>query len=154
MKKAMERVEIESDTIHSDKEQAEREQTMQRFKSGELKLLIATDVSARGIDIPNVDFVVNYDLPEVAENYVHRVGRTGRGNQKGKAVSFCSTEEREILDEIEGFLGKDIHRLEIDKNLYKETLDFTKDTDYNWQKLMRENDRELKEVKKKKKKKK
>ena len=74
---------------------------------------------------------MNYDLPEVAENYVHRVGRTGRGNQKGKAVSFCSTEEREILDEIESFLGKDIHRLEIDKNLYKETLDFTKDTDYN-----------------------
>jgi ATP-dependent RNA helicase RhlE len=154
VKKAMERVEIESDTIHSDKEQAERDQTMQRFKSGALKLLIATDVSARGIDIPYVDFVVNYDLPEVAENYVHRVGRTGRGNQKGKAVSFCSEEEREILDEIESFLGKDIHRLEIDKNLYKETLDFTKDTDYNWQKLMRENERELKEVKKKKKKKK
>lgn len=154
VKKAMARVEIESDTIHSAKDQTERDQTMQRFKSGQLKLLIATDVSARGIDIPNVDFVVNYDLPEVAENYVHRVGRTGRGNQKGKAVSFCSPEEREILDEIEGFLGKDILRLDIDKNVYKETLDFTKDTDYNWQKLMRENEREEKEVKKKKKKKK
>ncbi|QIA07891.1 DEAD/DEAH box helicase [Draconibacterium halophilum] len=154
VKKAMTRVEIDSDTIHSDKDQAERDQTMQRFKSGQLKLLIATDVSARGIDIPNVDFVVNYDLPEVAANYVHRVGRTGRGNQKGKAVTFCSPEEREILDEIEGFLGKDIHRLEIDKNVYKETLDFTKDTDFNWQKLMRDNDRELEDVKKKKKKKK
>lgn len=154
VKKAMERVEIDCDTIHSDKDQAERDQTMKRFKSGALKLLIATDVSARGIDIPNVDFVINYDLPEVAENYVHRVGRTGRGNQKGKAVSFCSTEEREFLDEIEGFLGKDILRLEIDKSAYNETLDFTKDTNYNWQKLMRENERDLKELKMKKKRKK
>jgi len=59
--------------------------------------LIATDVSARGIDIPNVDYVVNYDLPDVAENYVHRVGRTGRGTQYGIAVSFCSEEENELL---------------------------------------------------------
>ncbi|MDX8340093.1 DEAD/DEAH box helicase [Draconibacterium sp. IB214405] len=153
VKKAMARVEIDSDTIHSDKEQAERDNTMKRFKSGELKLLIATDVSARGIDIPNVDFVVNYDLPEVAENYVHRVGRTGRGNQKGKAVSFCSAEEREILDEIESFLDKEISRLDIEKSDYADTLEFTKDTDYNWQKLMRDNEREIKEVKKKKKKK-
>ena len=152
VKKAMARVEIESDTIHSDKDQAERDNTMKRFKTGELKLLIATDVSARGIDIPNVDFVVNYDLPEVAENYVHRVGRTGRGNQKGKAISFCSTEEREILDEIESFLGKDILRLDIEKSDYVDTLEFTKDTDYNWQKLMRDNERELKAEKKKKKK--
>ncbi|HYQ57199.1 MAG TPA: DEAD/DEAH box helicase [Draconibacterium sp.] len=149
VKKAMNRVNIIGDTIHSDKEQAERELTMKRFKSGELKLLIATDVSARGIDIPNVDFVVNYDLPEVAENYVHRIGRTGRANQKGKAVSFCSPEEREILDEIESFLDKEIHRLEIDKNDYRETLEFTKDTDYNWKKLMRDNEQEIKAAKKK-----
>lgn len=154
VKKAMARVEITADTIHSDKEQKEREASMMRFKSGELKLLIATDVSARGIDIPNVDFVVNYDLPEVAENYVHRVGRTGRGKNKGHAVSFCSPEEKEILVEIEDFLGHEITVLEIEKQDYMETLDFTKDTDYNWKKLMRDNEVEIKEGKKKRKKKK
>lgn len=154
VKKAMERVEIESETIHSDKEQKERTTTLDRFKRGYVKLLIATDVSARGIDIPNVDFVVNYDLPEVAENYVHRVGRTGRGKKKGRAVSFCSSEEKAILAEIEEFLDKDIAVLEIEKGDYQETLDFTKDTDYNWKKLMLENEKELKEIKKKKKKKK
>jgi ATP-dependent RNA helicase RhlE len=153
VKKAMERVKIESETIHSDKEQKERTITLDRFKKGFVKLLIATDVSARGIDIPNVDFVVNYDLPEVAENYVHRVGRTGRGKKKGRAVSFCSSEEKEILAEIEGFLDKDISVLEIQKQDYMETLDFTKDTDYNWKKLLRESDKELKEVMDKKKKK-
>lgn len=154
VKKAMERVKIDSDTIHSDKTQEERTTTMSRFKRGYVKLLIATDVSARGIDIPNVDFVVNYDLPEVAENYVHRVGRTGRGKNKGHAVSFCSPEEKEVLNEIESFLDKDIEVMNIDKAAYHETLDFTKDTDYNWQKLMRDNEKEIKAVKKTKKRKK
>lgn len=152
VKKAMTRVEITSDTIHSDKEQKDRNSTLKNFKTGDLKLLIATDVSARGIDIPNVDFVVNYDLPEVAENYVHRVGRTGRGNKKGQAVSFCSSEEKEILNEIEEFLGQEITVLEIEKNDYFETLDFTKDTDYNWKNLIKENEREIKAAKKKRKK--
>lgn len=154
VKKAMERVEILGETIHSDKDQQERSTVLGNFKSGNLKLLIATDVSARGIDIPNVDFVVNYDLPEVPENYVHRVGRTGRASKKGQAVSFCSSEEKEILDEIETFLEKDIMVLEIDKNSYRDTLDFTKDTDYNWKKLMRENEKEQQEYLAKKKKKK
>jgi len=154
VKKAMERVQIIGDTIHSDKEQNERTATMDRFKSGEVKLLIATDISARGIDIPNVDFVVNYDLPEVPENYVHRVGRTGRGTKKGRAVSFCSSEEKEILAEIETFLDKDIMVMDIDKNAYRETLDFTKDTDNNWKKLIRDNEKEQQEYWAKKKRKK
>lgn len=154
VKKAMERVQIIGDTIHSDKEQNERTATMDRFKTGEVKLLIATDISARGIDIPNVDFVVNYDLPEVPENYVHRVGRTGRGTKKGQAVSFCSSEEKEILSEIETFLDKDIMVMDIDKNAYRETLDFTKDTDNNWKKLIRDNEKEQKEYWAKKKRKK
>ena len=154
VKKAMERVQITSETIHSDKEQIERTETMNKFKSGAAKLLIATDISARGIDIPNVDFVVNYDLPEVPENYVHRVGRTGRGTKKGQAVSFCSSEEKEILDEIETFLDKDIMVMDIDKNAYRETLDFTKDTDNNWKKLIRENEKEQQAYLAKKKKKK
>ncbi len=144
VKKAMERVQITGETIHGDKVQDERTGTMKRFKTGEVKLLIATDVSARGIDIPNVDFVVNYDLPEIAENYVHRVGRTGRGTKKGQAVSFCSSEEREILNEIESFLEKDIAVLEIDRQAYRETLDFTKDTDNNWRKLIRDNAKDQK----------
>ena len=154
VKKAMERVQITGDTIHSDKEQNERTATLNRFKTGEVKLLIATDISARGIDIPNVDFVVNYDLPEVPENYVHRVGRTGRGTKKGQAVSFCSSEEKEILAEIETFLDKDIMVMDIDKNAYRETLDFTKDTDNNWKKLIRDNEKEQKEYLAKKKRKK
>ncbi len=151
VKKAMERVEIKSETIHSDKEQKERSTTLDRFKKGYIKLLIATDVSARGIDIPNVDFVVNYDLPEVAENYVHRVGRTGRGKKKGQAISFCSADEKDVLAEIEEFLGKEITKLDIERNDYRETLDFTKDTNYNWKKLIRDNEKELRDIKKKKK---
>ncbi|NQU52108.1 MAG: DEAD/DEAH box helicase [Bacteroidetes bacterium] len=152
VKKAMERVKIESETIHSDKEQEERTITLDRFKRGYVKLLITTDVSARGIDIPNVDFVVNYDLPEVVENYVHRVGRTGRGSKKGQAISFSSSDEKDLLAEIETFLGKEITVLEIERNAYRETLDFTKDTDNNWKKLLRDNEKELRNFKAKKKK--
>ncbi len=150
--KAMERVDIKSNTIHSDKDQKARNNVMHDFNTGKVKILIATDISARGIDFPNVDFVVNYDLPEVAENYVHRVGRTGRGKQKGKAVSFCSKEEIEILEEIESFLGHEINVLEIGTNDYIETLEFTDDTDDNWRVLLKE-DLESKSKKKKRKKK-
>ncbi|MDH5603898.1 MAG: DEAD/DEAH box helicase [Cyclobacteriaceae bacterium] len=140
VKSALERVGLPSDTIHSDRLQEEREQTMQHFRKGELKVLIATDVSARGIDIPNVEFVINYDLPEAAEKYVHRVGRTGRGNQKGQAVSFCSQEEHELLKEIEANLGKPIQRVEISKNDYQNTLDLSEDLTHDWKTLMKEAD--------------
>ncbi len=138
VKKALERVNLASDTIHSDKLQSDREQTMRRFRKGELKVLIATDVSARGIDVPNVEYVINYDLPESSENYVHRVGRTGRGREKGQAVSFCSTEEKDQLGEIEEALGKHIQRIEISKGEYQLILDTTEDTSDNWKQLMRE----------------
>lgn len=136
VKKAMERVGIIADAIHSDKQQDERDATMRNFRSGILKVLIATDVSARGIDIPNVEFVINYDLPETAENYVHRVGRTGRGFQKGQAVSFCSEEEKEVLNKIEENLGKPIHRLTISKGDYQMTLALTEDVVDDWKTLM------------------
>jgi ATP-dependent RNA helicase RhlE len=125
--KALERAGIQSLTIHGDKDQLERLDVMKQFREGTVKILIATDVSARGIDIPDVDQVVNYDLPEVAENYVHRVGRTGRADKKGLAVSFCSPEEKPILDEIESFLGKPITVLTIGKNEYNETLVLQRD---------------------------
>ncbi len=150
--KAMKRVDIESLTIHSGKEQQERLAVMNAFKKNKVKVLIATDVSARGVDIPNVEYVVNYDLPDKAENYVHRVGRTGRGNNKGNAVSFCSSNEKDILQEIESFLGKKITVLEIEKAEYQNTLDFTRDTDNDWKAVLKEID-EVKTEKKKKKRK-
>ena len=150
---ALERMNIKSITIHSDKEQEDRVKVMQQFRDGEVKVLIATDISARGIDIPGVDFVVNYDLPDVAENYVHRVGRTGRGTQKGRALSFCSTEEKPVLEEIELYLLSPIRVLEINKNDYTETIDLTEDSTNDWKSLMREADQAEKEKKDKKRKK-
>lgn len=152
---ALERMGIKSMTIHGDKDQRDRLEVMKLFKTGETKVLIATDVSARGIDIPDVDFVVNYDLPEQTENYVHRVGRTGRGTKKGRAVSFCSAEEKELLAEIETYLDKPIHELEIGRQDYTETLDLTTDTNSNWKSLLREQEKlEQAEKNRKKKKKK
>jgi len=149
--KAMERVGIKAATIHGDKDQKDRLIALEQFKKGEVKVLIASDVSARGIDIPLVDYVINYDLPEKAENYVHRVGRTGRGTQKGNAVSFCSTEEKPILDEIESYLDKPIKVLEIDKTEYSATLDFSASAKSDWQGLMKQQEKKKKKKKKKKK---
>lgn len=153
---AMERVGIKTITMHGGKEQEDRLTVMNQFKSGEVKVLIATDISARGIHIDNVDYVVNYDLPDQPENYVHRVGRTGRGMQKGNAVSFCSPEEKLILSEIESFLTKPIKVLDVKKDDYTETLMYTEDTTDNWKLLMREaaKEDEIHKAKKAKKKKK
>jgi ATP-dependent RNA helicase RhlE len=110
---------------------------MQRFHRGELKVMIATDVSARGIDIPDVEIVVNYDLPETPEFYVHRVGRTGRGNSPGVAVSFCSKEEKQLLSKIEAQLPKPIHRMEISSGLYRETIESSQAHDEtDWKSLL------------------
>lgn len=149
--KAMERVEIVTQTIHGDKEQQDRLEVMNQFRTGAVKVLIATDVSARGIDIPDVDYVVNYDLPDVAENYVHRVGRTGRGTKKGLAVSFCSPEEKDVLAEIEKFLDKPIKVLDIDKVEYAETLDLTSEVGDKWKATMLEIEKAEKWMRKKEK---
>jgi len=150
--KAMNRVEINALTIHGDKEQKDRFEVMTRFRKGDMKILIATDVSARGIDIPDVDFVVNYDLPDVAENYVHRVGRTGRGIKKGIAVSFCSPEEKPVLEDIETFLGQKINVIEMQKDDYSATIDFSADHPNDWRALIKEEEEKEKPVRKKKKK--
>lgn len=150
--KALERMGIKSITIHGDKVQDDRLEAMNQFRKGDIKILIATDVSARGIDIANVDFVVNYDLPDQAENYVHRVGRTGRGTQKGIAVSFCSPEEKPMLDEIQGFLGKPIEVLKITANDYTETIDFSAEPKDDLKALMQEVEEYQSNKKKKKKK--
>ncbi|AKQ44934.1 RNA helicase [Rufibacter radiotolerans] len=135
---AMERVGIKADTLHGDKEQKDRLAALNRFKKGEVMVLIATDVSSRGIDIPAVEYVVNYDLPDVPENYVHRVGRTGRGTHKGKSVSFCSPEEKPILDEIEKYLGKPIKVLDIEKQDYTATIDFSAEVKPDLKSLLKE----------------
>lgn len=150
---AMQRVNLPTLTMHGDKEQADRLKVMSEFRNGKVKVLIATDVSARGIDIPGVDFVVNYDLPDVPENYVHRVGRTGRGVHKGRAVSFCSPEEEPLLQAIQEYIGKPVSVMNIDKEDYLETITFTEDTpNDNWQLLLDEAEKEDAQRRKKKKK--
>ncbi len=138
--KAMQRVAIPALNIHGDKEQKERLQVLNQFKKGTVKLLIATDVSARGIDIPDVQYVINYDVPEQAENYVHRIGRTGRGTQSGYAVSFCSEAEKPLLKSIEQLIGKSITTLEIGKGDYQATVDFSADQRPDWKSLQEEMD--------------
>ena len=116
--KAMERVQIDTLTIHGDKKQDDRSEVMKKFKDGRCRIMIATDVSARGIDVPDVNFVINYDLPDKPENYVHRVGRTGRGINLGVAISFCSKEEKELLEEIQQLINKDIEVIKLYKKDY------------------------------------
>jgi ATP-dependent RNA helicase RhlE len=136
--KAMERVGIKTITMHGDKDQDDRLLVMEAFRCGQENVLIATDISARGVDIAGVNYVVNYDLPDVAENYVHRVGRTGRGMEKGQALSFCATEEKEMLDEIERFLTKEIRVMNIEQKDYSMTIALTDEGKHDWQKLIEE----------------
>lgn len=136
---AMERVGITSVVMHSGKEQADRLQVLEAFRKGDSRLLITTDVNARGIDIPDVDFVVNYDLPDHPESYVHRVGRTGRGVKRGEAISFCAPEEEPLLDAIEAYTGTDIRERDIDPETYRLTIAASDDTpNDNWRKLLEE----------------
>jgi ATP-dependent RNA helicase RhlE len=127
VKAAMDRVGVPSLFMHGGQEQQDRLSVLTLFKKGDIKMLIATDVSARGIDIPDVDFVVNYDLPEHPENYVHRVGRTGRGRKKGMAYSFCDDAEREMLKAIEDYMGKPVKVVTLFSADYKEVVDLTID---------------------------
>ncbi|MEN8203936.1 MAG: DEAD/DEAH box helicase [Bacteroidota bacterium] len=153
VRKALGRVGLSAETIHGDKAQQERENTMSSFRGSELKVLIATDVSARGVDIPDVEYVINYDLPELPEHYVHRVGRTGRGTQKGQAISFCSEEEKELLAKIETRLGKAIQQLDISRNDYAHTLESSKENQSDdWQSLLDQEEAFQKRRKKKKRK--
>ncbi|NOQ70423.1 MAG: DEAD/DEAH box helicase [Crocinitomix sp.] len=148
VKSAMERVGIETDAIHGDKDQKDRQKVLNDFKTNETRILIATDVSARGIDIPNVDYVINYDMPDVAENYVHRVGRTGRGKNKGQALSFCSEGERELLKGIEDYITVPIDVLETNKKEVAETIMFSDDGTNNWKALIQKDEADKKKKRK------
>ena len=95
---------IKAAAIHSNKSQSIRTRTLAEFKRGEFRVLVATDVAARGLDIERLPRVVNYDLPQVPEDYVHRIGRTGRAGEDGVALSLVSHEERPLLQAIEKLL--------------------------------------------------
>ena len=102
---------IKSESIHGDKSQGQRQRALSNFKAGTIRVMVATDIAARGIDIQELEIVINYDLPDVAETYVHRIGRTGRAGHLGTAVTFCSQEEQPKIQEIQGLTGKKINRL-------------------------------------------
>ena len=106
--KALGRLDIEARAIHGNKSQNARQRALNEFKNGETKILIATDIAARGIDVSGLSIVINYDLPNIPETYVHRIGRTGRASASGVAISFCDVEERTYLRDIQKLIGQDL----------------------------------------------
>ncbi len=110
--KQLEKAGLRAAAIHGNKSQNARERAMNAFRSGELRLLVATDIAARGIDVEGITHVINFDLPNVPETYVHRIGRTGRAGAAGVALSFCDVEERPYLADIERLTKQHLERVE------------------------------------------
>ena len=108
------KVDIKASAIHGNKTQNNRMKALDSFKNNRIKILVATDVAARGIDIPNMQQVINFDVPTVAKDYVHRIGRTGRAGKSGKAISLVSADEYNLLQDIERLLKKTLKRHLID----------------------------------------
>lgn len=102
---------IEATAMHADKTQAQRTQAIERFKLGEIRVLVATDIAQRGLDISGISHVINYDVPSQAEDYVHRIGRTGRAASTGDAFTFMAADEIAMVRTIERVLGKPIERI-------------------------------------------
>ncbi|MNY12981.1 ATP-dependent RNA helicase RhlE [compost metagenome] len=103
---------IQSAAIHGNKSQSARQNALKSFKDRTLRVLVATDIAARGIDIDELAFVINYDLPNIPESYVHRIGRTGRAGKDGQAISFCDEEEYAFLLDIQKSIRMDIPLVE------------------------------------------
>lgn len=99
---------VKAEAIHGNKSQNNRQRVLEAFKNREINILVATDIAARGIDVDNLSHVINYDLPEVAETYVHRIGRTGRAGASGVAISFCAQDEKGYLKNIVKMINKSI----------------------------------------------
>ena len=106
----LEKRSLKSNRIHGDRSQSQREAALHGFKSGKTRVLVATDVAARGIDIDSVSHVINYDVPVVPEDYVHRIGRTGRAGNKGRAITLCTTAEEHSMRAIERLTGQEVER--------------------------------------------
>ena len=104
----LDRAGIGSAALHGNKTQSARERALEAFRQGTTRVLVATDIAARGIDVDGISLVVNFDLPTVPESYVHRIGRTGRAGAVGRAVSFCDQEERALLRDIERFIRRSL----------------------------------------------
>ncbi len=116
---------VEAAAIHGNKSQNNRQRVLEGFKNHEITILVATDIAARGIDIDNLPFVVNFDLPNISETYVHRIGRTGRAGNSGLALSFCDSDEKTYLKDIEKLIRMKIkvitdHPYELDENTIPE----------------------------------
>jgi len=106
--KILAKANITAAAIHGNKSQNQRQNALNGFKTNQLKVLVATDIAARGIDIDELALVINYDVPNIAETYVHRIGRTGRAGASGKAISFCDQEERAYIKDIQKLIGLQI----------------------------------------------
>jgi ATP-dependent RNA helicase RhlE len=106
--KELEKVGVKAEAIHGNKSQNARQRALTNFKSGHTRVLLATDIAARGIDVDSLSHVINFELPNIPETYVHRIGRTGRAGASGIAVSFCDAEEKEYLRDIQKLIGKTI----------------------------------------------
>jgi ATP-dependent RNA helicase RhlE len=106
--KVLAKADIKADAIHGNKSQAARQRALGNFKDGKLEVLVATDIAARGIDVDDLSLVINYDLPNISETYVHRIGRTGRAKASGVAISFCDLEERPYLRDIQKLIDQKI----------------------------------------------
>ena len=106
--KLLDRADIGAEAIHGNKSQPARQRALGNFKDGTTKVLVATDIAARGIDVDDISHVINYDLPNIPETYVHRIGRTGRANASGIALSFCAVDERPFLRDIQKLIKQDI----------------------------------------------
>jgi len=104
----LERTNINVSAIHGDKSQNNRQIALNKFKAKQIRVLVATDIAARGIDVDDLSHVINYDLPNVPETYIHRIGRTGRAGLGGTAISFCDEEEKSLLKDIQKLLGKQV----------------------------------------------
>ena len=102
---------IGCEAILGNKSQNARQTAVNNFKSGKTRIIVATDIAARGIDVPDLGMVINYDMPDVAETYVHRIGRTGRAGKDGQAITFCAKEDRPMLKDIEKLIGSKINKL-------------------------------------------
>ncbi|MFA6467303.1 MAG: DEAD/DEAH box helicase [Bacteroidota bacterium] len=110
--KALLKNHIKAEAIHGNKAQNARQRALSNFKSQTTRVLVATDIASRGIDVDDMEFVINYEIPNIAETYVHRIGRTGRAGAKGTAYSFCDAEEKAYLRDIEKLIGKKIPVME------------------------------------------
>ncbi len=102
---------IDSAALHGDKSQVQRQRALADFKSGKVKVMVATDIAARGLDIKELGMVINYDLPDVVETYVHRIGRTGRAGASGTAVTFCSQDDHLMVRDIQKLVGRQINMM-------------------------------------------